>query len=217
MMKRIVTAVVASLMLAPGLLGAASPAYESTTVTMPACRLFTMKDFRAIFHRPPSAIHSEGHSKCVYFFDTAHRQALLVQVRRSRITARFRPRHLYSHRKLVAVEKRAQRHRQVVSGSLGSTATQGGSIWESFVNQSHWKMIAELLAAIIALIFIVEVIDRRYKRRRAATAAAHAAVTRPVAPPQPYTTNRADLPTREEYEEMWRQERKERNKNRKRR
>lgn len=194
-MKRIITAA----MLVLGLLGTTGPANASATLSVPACRLFTAKDFRVVFHRPPSAIKSERRGKCAYFFDAGRRQALLVQVRHSRITARFRPRHLYSSRKLAAVEKRAQRH-------LGNTATQRGSKWGSYINQNHWGLIVALFALIIAFLVIGEMMHRRRTRRRAATAA----VSSPVAPQQPYTPNSADMPTREEWEEIHRQQRKER-------
>jgi hypothetical protein len=190
---------IAAAMLALGLLGATGPANASATLSVPTCRLFTAKDFRDVFHRPPSAIKSEGRRKCTYFFDAGHQQALLVQARHSRITARFHPRHLYSSRKLAAVEKRAQRH-------LGNSTTQGGSKWESYINQNHWGLIVALCALLIAFIAIGEMMHRRRTRRRAATAV----VSRPVAPPQPYTPNPADMPTREEWEEIHRQQRKER-------
>jgi hypothetical protein len=195
-MKRIITAAAAALMLTLGLLGAAARADASATPTVSACRLFSAKEFRKVFHRPPSAIKSEGRTKCEYFFGGGHWQALLVRVRHSRITARFRPRHLYSARKLAAVEKRAQRH-------LGNTATQGGGKWESYINLNHLRLIVALFALIIVLIVIGKMVHRRHTRRRAATAA----VSGPKAPPQPYTPNPADMPMPKEQDAAQRQQR----------
>jgi hypothetical protein len=184
-------------MLAVALLGAAGSANASATFTVSACRLFTAKDFRVVFHRPPAAVRAEGHSKCEYFFNRGHQRALLLQVRHGTITARFRPRHLYSSRKLAAVKARAQRH-------LSNTATPRPNKAGSFINKNHWALIATLVAVIIAVIVIAEVIHRRRMRRRAVVAP----VPRPTAPPRSYDV---DPPTREDYEHMeWLRQRRRR-------
>jgi hypothetical protein len=186
MVRRLSPAVAAAI-LALALLGPAGSAGASATFTISACQLFTAKDFRAVFHRPPSAVRSEGHSKCAYFFDKGHQRALLLQVRHDRIAARFRPRHLYSRRKLASVESHVQRH-------LGSTTTPG----ESFIKKNHWGLIVALIAVTIAVVVIAEVIHRRRKRRRAVVAP----VPRPTEPPQSYLSD-SDKLTPEDYDEIY--------------
>jgi hypothetical protein len=179
-------------MLALTLLGAASPATASATPTVPACRLFTAKDFKAVFHRTPAAVHAEGRSKCAYFFNTKRRQAMLLQVRHGRIAARFRPKHLYSSRKLAAVETRAQRH-------LSSTATPERNTGQSFTSKNHWALIAALIAVIIAVILIAEVIHRRRRRRRTMVPP----VPSPTAPPRSDPLEPPDKLTPEDYDEIY--------------
>jgi hypothetical protein len=179
-------------MLALTLLGAASSANASATSTVPACRLFTAKDFKAVFHQPPAAVRAEGRSKCAYFYNARRRQAMLLQVRHGKIAARFRPRHLYSSRKLAAVETRAQRH-------LNGTTTTERATGQSFISKNHWALIAALIAVIIAVVLIAEVIHRRRRRRRTVVPPA----TGPTAPPRSDPPDPPDKLTPEDYDEIY--------------
>ena len=118
---------------------------------------------------------------------------MLLQVRHGRIAARFRPRHLYSSRKLAAVETRAQRH-------LSSTTTPERATGQSFISKNHWGLIAALIAVIIAVILIAEVIHRRRRRRTVVPP-----VPGPTAPPRsdpPDPPDPPDILTREDKEDI---------------